>query len=250
MRTNTIDHAATQFRVLSEDQIQRLYLAALEILESTGTRIHEDETMSLLTDAGATRDGDIVRIPAGLVKDMLASVPPRIAVGNREGQRTMILESHRIYYGTGSDCPFIFDAETGERRRFVKTDIEDAARVVDACPNLDFLMSLGLMSEVPTYSYDRHQAAAMMRNTVKPLVLTSMSRQGLSDIIDMYCLLRGDRDALAATRDLWCISNRHRRWCTPRRRWRSCCSPPSGAFPRSTRPARWAAPRRRSRSPG
>jgi trimethylamine--corrinoid protein Co-methyltransferase len=126
---------------------------------------------------------------------MLNSVPPRIAVGNRNGERTMILESHRIYYGTGSDCPFIMDAKTGERRRFVKKDIEDAARVVDACPNMDFHMSLGLMSDCPTYSYDRHQAAAMLRNTVKPLVLTAMSRDGLSDILEMYYALRGGRDA-------------------------------------------------------
>ncbi|MCK4602445.1 MAG: trimethylamine methyltransferase family protein, partial [Phycisphaerae bacterium] len=131
----------------------------------------------------------------GLVQEMLAKVPPRIAMGDRTGRRSMILESHRIYYGTGSDCPFIYDADTGERRKFTKKDIEDAARVVDACENMDFHMSLGLMSDVPTYSYDRHQAAAMLRNTTKPLVFTAMSQHGLSDILEMYYLLRGGRDA-------------------------------------------------------
>jgi trimethylamine--corrinoid protein Co-methyltransferase len=106
-----------------------------------------------------------------------------------------LLESHRIYYGTGSDCPFIYDAKSGQRRPFVKKDAEDAARVVDACEHLDFLMSLGLVSDVPTYSYDRHQAAAMFRNTLKPLCLTAMSRDGLADILEMYYLIRGGRDA-------------------------------------------------------
>ena len=87
------------------------------------------------------------------------------------------------------------DAKSGKRRQFVKKDIEDTARVVDACENLDFHMSLGLMSNVPTYSYDRHQAAAMIRNTRKPLVFTTMSREGLSDIVEMYYPLRGGRDA-------------------------------------------------------
>ena len=156
MRANLTDFATTQFRVLSDDQIEQIYLGALELLESTGTKIHSEEARAILAKAGATVDGEIARIPAGLVKEMLASVPPRIAVSNRDGQRTMILESHRIYYGTGSDCPFILDAKTGERRRFRKKDVEDAARVVDACENLDFHMSLGLVSDVPTFSYDRH----------------------------------------------------------------------------------------------
>jgi len=198
MRTNLTSNVTTQFRVLSDDQIEQILLGALELLEGTGTLVHEEESRGLLAGAGATLEGELARIPAGLVKEMLAGVPPRIAMGNRDGERTMLLESHRIYYGTGSDCPFIIDAETGKRRKFVKRDIEDAARVVDACPQLDFHMSLGLMSDVPTYSYDRHQAAAMLRNTVKPLVLTTMSRKGLSDILEMYYLIRGGADAFEA----------------------------------------------------
>ncbi len=195
MRTNLTSNMSTQFRVLSDDQIEQIFLGALEVLENTGTRVLEQEARKLLAEAGATIRGEIVHIPAGLVKEMLASVPQRIAVGNRDGRRTLILESNNIHYGTGSDCPFILDADSGDRRRFVKKDAEDAARVVDACENLDFHMSLGLTSDVPTYSYDRHQAAAMLRNTVKPLTLTAMSREGLSDILQMYYLLRGGRDA-------------------------------------------------------
>lgn len=195
MRTNQTDCATTQFRVLSQDQIERIFLGALELLEGTGARIFCAEARGILSAAGASVDGEMARLPAGLVKEMLASVPPRIVVGDRNGERRLILESHRIHYGTGSDCPFIIDADTGMRRSFVKRDTEDAARVVDACPNLDFHMSLGLTSDVPGYSYDRHQAAAMLRHTVKPLVLTAMSRDGLADILEMYYLLRGGREA-------------------------------------------------------
>lgn len=194
MITNNVEFASTQFRTLSDDQIARIFHAALEVLEHTGSRVHEEESRALLAGAGALVDGDLVRLPAGVVQEALASVPPRIVVGNREGERTLVLEGNRISFGTGSDCPFILDDATGARRLFTKRDIEEAARVVDACPNLDFHMSLGLMSDVPTYSYDCHQAAAMLRNTRKPLVLTAMSRQGLSLMLEMYYLLRGGRE--------------------------------------------------------
>jgi trimethylamine--corrinoid protein Co-methyltransferase len=195
MRTNSTEFTSTQFRVLSDGQIERIFLAALELLENPGTRVFAEEARALLAGAGAVVDGDLARIPAGLVQSMLTAVPQRIVVGNRDGERTLVLEGNNITFGTGSDCPFILDAETGERRLFTKTDIEDAARVVDACPNLDFHMSLGLMSGVPTYSYDRHQAAAMIRNTRKPLCFTAMSRDGLADILEMYYLIRGGRAA-------------------------------------------------------
>ena len=195
MRTNLTNFATTQFRVLSDDQIERIYLAALELLECPGMRIHEKGAKKLLAGAGVHFDGDVAHIQPGLVKEMLTSVPPRVPVGNRDGKRTLILEDHSIHFGTGSDCPFIIDAETGERRKFLKADVEDAARIADACPNIDFFMSLGLTSDVPIYSYDRHQAAAMLRNTVKPLVLTAMSREALSDIVEMYYLIRGSREA-------------------------------------------------------
>ncbi|MDP6776400.1 MAG: trimethylamine methyltransferase family protein [Candidatus Latescibacteria bacterium] len=195
MRTNQTDCATTQFRVLSDSQIERIVLGALEVLDRTGTRVVEPGARRLLDEAGAAVDGDIVRIPPGLVKASLNTVPPRIAVGSRDGAPALHLEGDRIHYGTGSDCPFIIDAETGARREFVKHDTANAARVLDACPNLDFHMSLGLTSDVPTYSYDRHQAAAMLRNTLKPLVLTAMSREALSDILEMYIIVRGSRDA-------------------------------------------------------
>ena len=134
MRTNQTDCATTQFQVLSQDQIERVFLGALDLLDRVGARIFSEEARGVLTAAGVSVDVEIARIPAGLVKEMLASVPPRIVVGNRDGERSLILESHCIHYGTGSDCPFIIDADTGARRSFLKRDIEDAARVVDACP--------------------------------------------------------------------------------------------------------------------
>jgi len=193
MRTSLTANAATQFRVLSNDQIEQIFLGALELLERTGTRVLEETSRGILSRAGALIDGDVARVPSGLVRQALSSVPPRVVVGDRDGKRTMALESHQIYYGTGSDCPFILDAKTGKRRQFLKKDIEDAARVADACEHIDFHMSLGLMSDVSPYVYDRHQAAAMLRNTTKPLVLTAMSREGLADILKMYYLIRGGR---------------------------------------------------------
>ncbi|MFH0965417.1 MAG: trimethylamine methyltransferase family protein [Planctomycetota bacterium] len=187
-----------RLRFLSESQLEILLNASLEVLERTGSRVHHDRARETLARAGAHVDGDIVRLPSALVREALATVPERIAVGDRNGQDRMILETDRSYFGTGSDCPFIYDLDTGEHRKFTSRDVADAARIADACQNLDFHMSLGLTSDAPWETYDVHQAAAMLRNTIKPLTLTALSVQSLADITEMYYAVRGGREAFEA----------------------------------------------------
>ena len=65
------------------------------------------------------------------------------------------------------------DPETGERRRALLADVERAARVAEALPNIDFVMSMALPDDVENEVVDVVQFAAMLRNTRKPIVVSS-----------------------------------------------------------------------------
>ena len=105
------------FRKLSEDQLERMHFASLEILERTGVRLHLPEAVELLRKAGAeVTGGNRVRIPASLVEWALSVAPKRVVLANRNGDRVMPLERNNVFYGPGSDCPNIIDFRTGERR--------------------------------------------------------------------------------------------------------------------------------------
>ena len=58
------------------------------------------------------------------------------------------LEDGRSYFGTGSDCVYVTDPDTGERRRSTTADVEGMAALAEKLPNLDFVMSMGLPSDV------------------------------------------------------------------------------------------------------
>jgi trimethylamine--corrinoid protein Co-methyltransferase len=192
MRTNYRTNATPLFRVLSDDQIEDVYLAALQVLERTGTRIFHDEALALLREAGCqVSDGNLVRIPSGLVKSCLATTPERVTLAGRDRSKRLTLEYNKVYFGTGSDCPFILDPYTDERRRYAFKDVYNAAKIAEALPNIDFHMSLGLTSDVPINSYDRHQLLAMLKGTTKPMVITAVDRNGLADQHEMACLAVG-----------------------------------------------------------
>ena len=197
MKSNFNVCETPQFRVLSDDQIHEIHYASMEILERTGVIVLEDEARSLLKDAGARTVKDTrFRIPTCLVENALRTAPKRITLCGRDGSRNVKLEGYKSYYGTGSDCPYILDSFTGKRRKMTREDVASAARLCDYLPNIDFFMSLGLISDVPWETYDKQQFETMILNTTKPIVFTATDISGLKGIYEMASLIAGGKENL------------------------------------------------------
>jgi len=183
-------------QVLSDDQKKQVHQATLELLRRTGVRVVAPEVRELLNKAGCWLDDDRVRIPPHLIEWAIRAAPSRVVLCDRNGDPAMFLEGRKGYYGTGSDTPFVLDAHTGERRQAVLADVANVARLVDALPNIDFLMCMGIASDVTDAISDLHHFREMVSNTVKPLVYTAWSRQNLEAIIGMAEAVAGGAEAL------------------------------------------------------
>jgi len=182
------------FRVLSERQVQELHLSAMELLETTGVEVDEEEALSLLQEAGCFVRGQRVRIPTRIVRQALNSAPERVAVRDRNGANGILLGEGRSYYGTGSDCLNTLDVNTGERRATVWEDVASLAKLTDGLPNLDFVMSMGLAVDRPEDTADVHNFDAMVSNTTKPIVFTAFSLASLEAIHEICCAVAGGED--------------------------------------------------------
>ena len=108
----------------------------------------------------------------------------------------MPLERNNVFYGPGSDCPNVIDLHTGERRPGVLQDIVDAMIVCDALPNVDFLMSFCVPSDLPQDTYDRHQMRAMLMNSTKPILFVTTEFEGCVDAIKMAEMVAGGEEQL------------------------------------------------------
>jgi len=206
MRANLHVNITPQFRVLSDNQIEEIFHAALDVLARVGTRIHGAEALALLQEAGclvseydasAGSAQALVHIPGPLVKGALNSVPGQIVVAGRDRNKRIYLERNKLHFGTGSDCPQMVDPYTGEVRKWAFDDVYDAARISDALSHIDFHMSLGLTSGVLPQTYDRPQFLAMLKGTSKPLVITAVDQEGLADQYQMACEVLGGPDEFA-----------------------------------------------------
>jgi trimethylamine---corrinoid protein Co-methyltransferase len=199
---------APHFRKLSDDQLARIHAASLEILERTGVQLHHQEALDLLRRAGAhVQEDGWVRIPAHRVEWALRTAPKRIVWANRHGRRVMALEGRNVYYGPGSDCPNVIDIRTGERRPGTLADITEAVRVLDALPNIDFLMSFCMASDKPQAIADRYQMQALLSNSIKPILFVTTDFPGCVDCVEMAEIVAGGADALRQNPTVACYIN-------------------------------------------
>ena len=197
MKANFTQFSTPQMRVLSDDQIEEIHLAACEILERTGMKIYNEDARELLHGHGAYIGPDHrVCIPSHLIDDALSKAPRRVVLCNRDGERTMFLEDHKGYYGCNPDNPEFIDPYTGERRPFTSTDGKTMATVVDYTRHIDFVLNGCFSADVPRDVADRVIIRQMMLYQRKTIGFSCKDADSLLDIIDMAAIVAGGHEQL------------------------------------------------------
>lgn len=177
----------------------RIYDAAVTVLSDIGMRIQQDEALDLLKGAGCDiGENQTVLISADLLARCLKMAPSHIPIHNRLGQPVMDLGGRRPYFGTGSDLIFAIDDLARTHRVCVLNDVVRAARVCDALPNIDFIMSFAAPRDVPAQHSFLMEFWRMAEHSIKPIVCTAEGRRDLSEIWEIAAILRGGDAALQA----------------------------------------------------
>lgn len=182
--------------VLWDDhECQIVHDTTLTLLEHTGVEVKYAAALELFREAGARVEGTRVRLPAQLVEQALANAPRASQVKSRGRSETLELSVANSYFGTGSDCLFIRDPETLERRRATVADVESMSALCEALPDIDFVMSMGMPADVPMALEVLFQHVAMLAGTRKPLLITPRDGRHVRVMRDMAALC-GEADSL------------------------------------------------------
>jgi trimethylamine--corrinoid protein Co-methyltransferase len=188
---------------LSDGDKRTIYHAALQVLAHTGMTLQHDDAVELLKDAGSQQAADgAVTIPEGVVEKAIASAPANIPLFNREGRQVMDLGGRRAYFGNGSDLMAHVDGKTLARTITSLESVKRAARLCDALPNIDFIMSFAIPHEIDPRQAFVESFAAMAANSIKPIVNIADDRTELATIWEMTKVLRGG-DAPLRDKPYW-----------------------------------------------
>jgi trimethylamine--corrinoid protein Co-methyltransferase len=193
-----------RFRILSKKQIQTIYGATLECLNRTGVHIRNAEARDLLLQAGARVEGIRVWIPPHVVQDAIAANPRSFTLWARPAGDGRVQDPRlrleimpgQTYFGAGPTCTYFVDPFTGERRKARRGDPALAAQVSDALDNLDYVMGLALIDDVPHHLAPVYEFAEMVINTAKPVLPWAYNVDNVRDIHDIGVAVAGSEQAL------------------------------------------------------
>jgi trimethylamine---corrinoid protein Co-methyltransferase len=155
----------TPVRIFSDDQVQSMHEAALQLLERQGMRILSPRGRKILSEAGAAVDEatHMVRLERALVEKALLTVPAEAAIVSRNPQRSCRVGGPHVVFAPVAGPPSVSDLERGKRTGSL-ADFQDFVRLSQA---FDVIHVLGQMTEPQDVPVDvRHLATSHAQLTL------------------------------------------------------------------------------------
>jgi trimethylamine--corrinoid protein Co-methyltransferase len=184
---------------LTDDEIEDIYLGALEVLERTGIKVQDDECMDVFADAGCKVDraDHIVRIQPEIVEDAVHRSPDRVKLHGRDSKHDVLLEAGRSTFMPFLEGVLTYDLDSGELRQTTKKDAGDICHVAEFLPEYDINTMAVTPRDMPIETASIHGFEAALRNTTKPILIALMSRHETDGVIELAAAAVGGRDELA-----------------------------------------------------
>ena len=185
-------------RILSGGQLEQLKSATLEILEEVGVHCSSERALAIYAEHGAQVDfeGQIVRLPPGVVLDSLSHAPRYYTMGARSPAHDLRLDGTAMYCATDGCGVETIDFVTRRRRSSVKDDVAQMARVADYLSSIGFYWPIVSAQDYPTTA-PLHELDASFNNTVKHVQTETVMDETMARYaVEMATVIAGDETTM------------------------------------------------------
>ena len=178
---------------LSQSDMERIHLAALDALEQIGLADAPQSGIDIMVAAGAVLGDDgRLRFPRALVEDMLAKAAKTVTLCGRDPDHDMQIGGNRVYYGTAGAAVHMVDVATNEYRESTLQDLFDAARIADQLDNIHFLQRPMVARDITdNYEMDMNTIFACVNGTSKHIGTSFTQPDFVSGGIEMLHMIAG-----------------------------------------------------------
>ncbi len=185
-------------KIFTDDELEEIHLATLEVLQNTGLFIEGEEALDILDGGGAVvdRNKKVVKFPPYLVEDAIRSAPSKLLLAGRNPKNDFVMESNRVGFTNFGEGVFVIDPYNGKLRETTKADVADSAKIVDYLSELDVYERAVGASDVPMETVQLHNAEAWLANTSKHGFMGSGNGFLTKKLIKMAAAIVGGEDRL------------------------------------------------------
>jgi len=185
-------------QMFSEEELDDIHLASLEILEKNGVKIGSEEALDIFSDGGAQvdRKDGIVKIPPYLVEEAINSAPSQIIMGGRDPANDLVLGDKRVHFTSFGEAIKVLDPFTGEYRDSLKKDCANVGLMCDALEHIDIVLRPVTASDKPSEIHSLHELDALFNNLTKPVFIGGINKILTKKLIKMATAVAGGKDKL------------------------------------------------------
>lgn len=185
-----------QYLPLTEAEIQRIHLSALDVLEQIGLINAIPSCIEIFTNAGAkiSDEGRLI-IPRAMVEDALAVAARHFPLYAQDPKYDIEPWGKKVHFGTAGAAVHMVDSETGEYRESMLDDLYDVARLVDTLDNIHFYQrSLVPRDMIEPRDLDFNTCYAAVMGTSKHVGSSWVDPAHLAETMEMLHIIAGGED--------------------------------------------------------
>lgn len=210
------------FERLSLDEIKRIDMTSTRILEEVGIQCFNHEAAEIFGTYGCRVEKHdersfTVKVPSGVLKDALSSVPSAVKLGARDPKNALLLDAEvpRSYFGSGSETNVWLDTEMEsfvsekdpEVRKKLPVFVEKrgsverlatAARLAEELEHLDFFIRpVNIQDEdINEDNHDVNKFYASLSNITKHVQAGLTNLAQLDNVVRLAETIVGGEEAL------------------------------------------------------
>jgi len=183
----------------SQDELNTIHDATLEVLQDPGLMVESDEAMEIFHGCGARverrEDGGVVRLPPYLVEDCIRLAPNIVVYHGRDPRNDFVAEPKRVTLTNAGCCVKIVDLLTLDVRPTLKRDCEDIGRLCDCLEEIEIFERPCVPTDAPRETYPVHALEAILRNTSKHVLIGADNPENLRRMVEVAAACVGGIDS-------------------------------------------------------
>jgi trimethylamine--corrinoid protein Co-methyltransferase len=186
------------FRLLTDDQVGKIYSAALDVLSQTGVKFADGDILDSLARQGARVDREQGRahFPRSLVEEAIGKVKPAFSLYSRDPKRHLRIGRPEVHFCNSTYDVWVLDYRTGRREASTLAHVEKFVRLNDALENIDIIGAQVVPQDVPLPLQQIKVAETLLKNTTKPFVMNFLNGEEFDTVFEMVAAVAGGEDRL------------------------------------------------------
>ena len=188
-----------KLEILDSDLVNQIISEGIALLENPGIRVHNQDALNLLANAGAKVDfqAQIACISENMICEALKTVPPEFTLFDLNGNPAVHYFGDKIHFDPGSGGLTIIDSQTERPRLPLTNDLIKFIKLVEVLPQIDAQSTAFICSDVVPEIGDLYRLYLALNYMNKPIITGAFRKDTWWTMKEMLSTVAGGDQALA-----------------------------------------------------